>query len=588
MSEQPAPATLSTASVPPERLRRCHPAAPGRRLAVGLLVAALYAGVALIFLRPGLFGGPDSVVGPTYDPSIFVWSLAWTPFAISHGLDPLVTTYLHYPTGANLMWNTAIIFPALVLAPVTNLFGPIAAYKVLLGLGMWLSGCCAYLALRRFTRHRLGAALGGLLYELSPFMVLQLQGHGQLFIAVYPPLLVIFAHEMLVRQRRPAWLIGGLLGLATAAQLLTGTELLTLSLLMSLPALATLAVIYRAQLRERLGYALRAAEFAVVTFLVLAAFPLYILLLGPQQISGALQGFIFQAQPVDYVVPSKWELIAGPAAVLDSSTYVGIPMLILAVAVTVWMRRSAAVVASAVTVACTLVLALGGHIVLAGHRLPLPWYVAEHLPILDNVLPVRLMLAAYLALGLMLALFVDRVLEAPLRWRWAGLGAAVATLVPLIPVLPFPSGQFPVPAFFTDGSARQLPSSGSVLITPYGSPWPELWQAVAGLPFKTQLGEVFTPGPGGHIFNAELDALGQELTDLGEGAAAPTVLTPIQRASYLSDLRAHDVTTVIAGPAEGQGQVEVLMSELLGQGTSTGGVVVWYDVGAVSGEGALR
>lgn len=545
---------------------------------------ALYAGVALVFLGPGLFGGPDSVVGPRYDPSIFVWSLAWAPFAISHGLDPLVTTYLHYPSGANLMWNTSITFPALVLAPVTDLFGPLVAYKVLLLLGMVLSGWCAYLALRRFTRHRLGAALGGLLYELSPFMVLQLQGHAHLFVAVYPPLLVIFADEVLVRQRRPAWLIGVLLGLATAAQLLTGTELLTISLLMAIPALITVAVIFRTQLRPRIGYVLRAAVCAVVTFAFLAAFPIYTLLFGPQVVSGPLQGFVFQAVPVDYVVPSQWQLIAGPAKVLDSSTYVGVPMLILAVAVTVWMRRRAAVVAAAVTVGCALVLALGGHLVVGSARILLPWRIAQHLPILDNVLPVRLMVAAYLALGVIVAIFVDRVLEAPPRWRWAGLGAAIVALVPLIPVLPFPSSQFPVPAYFTDGEAQQLPSSGSVLITPYGSPWPELWQAIAGLPFKTQLGEVFTPGPSGHFYNAELDALGQELTELAQGATAPRTLTASERAAYLSDMQAHDVTTVIDGPAEGQGQVEVLMTELLGRpGTSTGGVIVWYGVGAESG-----
>jgi hypothetical protein len=548
-------------------------------------VPALCVGLAVGALAPGLFGGPDSVVGNTGDPSIFVWSLAWTPFAVSHGMDPLVTYYLHFPTGVNLMWNTAIVFPALLLAPITAVFGPIAAYKVLLVLAMSLSGWCAYLALRRFTRHRLGAALGGLLYEFSPFMVLQTEGHAQLFIAVFPPLLVIFADEMLVRQHRPAWLIGGLLGLATACQLLTGTELLTLSLLMSLPALVALAVIFRTQVRQRLGYALRVAGYAIVSFLVLAAFPLYILTLGPQRISGALQGFVFQAQPSQFVVPSRWELIGGPAPVLDSSVYIGVPLLILAVAVTVWMRRNAAVVTAAFTVLCTMVLALGGHIWLLGTRYPLPWYAAEHLPILDNVLPVRLMVVAYLALGLIVALFVDRVLEAPPRWRVAGLAAAAVALVPLIPSLPFPSAQFPIPAFFTDGSAQELPATGSVLITPYGSAWPQLWQAVAGFPFKTQLGQVFTPAKlYGHVFNAPLDALGQELTNLGNGAAAPAALTATQRASYLADLQAHDVTTVIAGPAPGQAQVEELMTELLGRsGTSTGGVVVWYRVGAGPG-----
>ena len=109
--------------------------------------------------------------GNTGDPSIFIWSLQWLPFALSHHLNPLLTDYLHYPAGANLMWNTSILFPALVLTPVTNLFGPIVSYNVLAVLGMSISGWCAYLAVRRYSQHWVSAAVGGLIYEFSPFMV---------------------------------------------------------------------------------------------------------------------------------------------------------------------------------------------------------------------------------------------------------------------------------------------------------------------------------------------------------------------------------------------------------------------------------
>jgi dolichyl-phosphate beta-glucosyltransferase len=250
------------------------------------------------------------------------------------------------------------------------------------------------------------------------------------------------------------------------------------------------------------------------------------------------------------------------------------------------MRRHAAVVASAVTVVCAMVLALGGHLTIHGPptRIPLPWIIPEHLPVLDNILPVRLMVAGYLALAVIVTVFLDRVLEAPIRLRIAGLAATVVALVPLVPSLPISSAQFAIPGFFTDGSAQRLPPTGSVLITPYGGYPPEVWQAAAGISFKTQLGLVFTPGPGGHEWNAELDPLGAELTALGEGATAPAQLSAADRATYLGDMSAHDVTTVIVGPATGSTQVAQLMTELLGRpGTSTGGVTVWYDVGAVTG-----
>jgi len=597
MTAQPAAETRS--GVPPGSAApvEVHAHGAGRRgdrnLALAALALALYLALALAAMWRGLFTGHDTIVGNAGDPSFFIWQLQWVPFALSHHLNPLLTDYLHYPSGANLMWNGGIILPALLLTPVTNLFGPVVSWNVLALLGMSLSGWCAYLAIRRFSSWWVAAAAGGLLYEFSPYMASQIVGHAHMFVAVFPPLVIIFGDEILVRQRRRAWLIGGLLGLAAACQLMTGTEVLTISVLMAIPALITLAIIFRSQIRARLGYALRAAASALVAFVVLAGYPLYILVLGPQRPGGALEGYGFVARPESFLIPTHQQLISGPASVFDSSVYIGVPLLILAVAVTIRMRRRAVVVAAAVTVACAMVLALGGRLTIHGSatRIPLPWLIPAHLPGLESLLPVRLMVAGYLALAVIVAVFLDRVLVAPPRLRIAGLAAVAVALVPLIPTLPIVATQLPIPAFFTDGSAQRLPATGSVLMTPYGNDPntddpPDLWEAMSGLAFKTQLGSVYTPaGDGGHLIGPDTDPLGQELHAVGDlDQAAPATLSASVRATYLGDLRAHGVTTVIVGPSTGEAQVVRLMTELLGsQGTSTGGVVVWYDVTAVDG-----
>ena len=563
-----------------------------RRRATRVLPApALYLALALAAMWPGLFTGHDTIVGTTGDPSLSIWALQWMPFALSHHLNPLMTDYLHYPTGVNLTWNSSILFPSLVLSPVTVLVGPIASYNVLALLSMWLSGWCAFLAVRRYSRRWVSAALGGLIYELSPFMASQITGHAQLFVAVFPPLLVLFLDEILVRQRRRAWLVGGLLGLAAACQLLTGAEILTISALMAIPALVAVAIVFRAQLRTRLRYALHAVAAALGVFVVLAGYPLCFLLLGPQRVSGALQGYGYVARPESYVIPTNLQLISGPSSVFDSSVYVGLPLVLLAVAITIRMRRNPAVVAAAVTVVCSMVLALGGRLTLHGSatRIPLPWLIPAHLPVIGSLLPVRLMVAAYLALAVMVAIFLDRVLDEPVRRRTAGLAVLAVALVFLIPTLPIQSSRLNIPAFFTDGSAQRLPATGSVLMTPYGNELvdypPELWEAMSDLAFKTQLGIVYTPGPSGHLIGPDPDALGQELNALGDlDKPAPASLSSATSAAYVSDLRAHDVTTVIVGPSAGAAQLERLMTELLGRpGVSTGGVVVWYDVPALEG-----
>jgi hypothetical protein len=65
---------------------------------------------------------------------------------------------------------------------------------------------------------------------------------------------------------------------------------------------------------------------------------------------------------------------------------------------------------------------------------------------------------------------------------------------------------------------------------------------------------------------------------------APATLAPTVRATYLADLRAHGVTTIIVGPSRGAAQEVRLVTELMGRpGIRTGGVTVWYGVGAISG-----
>jgi len=114
---------------------------------------------------------------------------------------------------------------------------------------------------------------------------------------------------------------------------------------------------------------------------------------------------------------------------------------------------------------------------------------------------------------------------------------------------------------------------------------PELWEALSDMAFKSQLGIVYTPGPRGNREGPEMDPLGKELNAIGDfGKPAPTSIATSVRATYLSDLRAHGVTTVIVGPAVGSAQEARLMAEVLGRsGTSTGGVVVWYHVEAADG-----
>jgi len=119
-----------------------------------------------------------------------------------------------------------------------------------------------------------------------------------------------------------------------------------------------------------------------------------------------------------------------------------------------------------------------------------------------------------------------------------------------------------------------------LLVTPYEGEAPEAWQALSGMAFQTQVGVVYAPGAGGRTEGPDLDGLGQELNGLETlGLAAPSSISSPERQTYLGDLRAHGVTSVVVGPSDSQAQEVQFFTELLGvPGSRTGGVVVWVDV----------
>src|SRR5206468_4024986 len=82
------------------------------------------------------------------------WYLHWTAFALSHGHNPLFSSYLNAPAGANLGVNTSMPLLGALGWPVTDNSNSIAAFNVLLRLGLALSALSMYLVMRRYVRSR--------------------------------------------------------------------------------------------------------------------------------------------------------------------------------------------------------------------------------------------------------------------------------------------------------------------------------------------------------------------------------------------------------------------------------------------------
>src|SRR5579884_3085443 len=70
-----------------------------------VVAAALYLVPAMLLYLPVWSASTRVIAGYGRDPQMFVWYMAWTPFALSHGQNPLLTSFVGYPHVANLMWN---------------------------------------------------------------------------------------------------------------------------------------------------------------------------------------------------------------------------------------------------------------------------------------------------------------------------------------------------------------------------------------------------------------------------------------------------------------------------------------------------
>jgi hypothetical protein len=576
-----------------ERPTRARARAP-RMWRPQLALLLVYAGLAVL-LTQAAWRSPATVAlgGGDGDGGLFIWFLRWAPYALAHGQAPWFTDLLNAPHGVNVLWNTSLLLPAVLLAPVTLWLGPVVTFNVLLAAAPALSAWCGYLAICRWVPAHGPAALGGLVYGFSPALLAQSHGHLHMTLLMLPPLLLCLLEEALVRQRRPWPRVGLLFGLTAACQLLVGEEVLAFTALVALLGLLVLVAAYPRRVRARVPYALRSLALALCVFAALAAWPLAVQLTGAQHVQGDIHsGSRFASDLLGFVVPTAAQLVApsealrvsgrftGNLAELDA--YLGIPLVVLVLVVTVRWWSLAVVRVSGLLALGTALLSMGSRLHVGGRitGVPLPWAALEHLPLLQSGVANRLALLTVLFAALQLAFVVERAWRA--RRRVLAVLLALAVLVPLAPSGPL-GGFAPVrtPELFSSGAGR-IPTGSTALVVPYprrGSSVAMAWHAQAGLRFKLAGGYFVGPGDGGRPrFGPGPSELSRILAELRRGARVPVVQGELRR-QLVADLASLRVSTVIVGPCREQRATTELMRELIARPPErVGGVLAWFDV----------
>lgn len=546
-----------------------------------------------------------AVVADNDDTSLFIW---W----LGHGAQVLADLLgfgsgqagglLHTDSmnalggGVNGAWNTSLVGIAILLAPLTWAAGPIISYNLLvLATPVLVSLATAVLYRRFLSRLPAFVAAGGV--GFSSYVIAQLGGHPNLAFAVAPPLIAwaILAllglggtdadragparacepapvsHEGLLRSPR-LWTIGIVFGLVLGFQFYVSTEVLAGTFLAALCLLVVVAFAARRALTIRSWATLGVGSMIAGVIAVVCALPLLVTMAGPNAPEGAIRPHgVWNTDLLDPILPAAPAWLSTGVSPLprvmdidpaELGAYVGAPALLAALIILAGLagrsRHRVVLRIAAATGLLVFALALGSPVLLGGRVLfdTGPFALVEAVPVLNNILPMRLVLHSTIALFAVLGVGFEWALG-HLHLIRARILTAVLVLAAVC-VVPGPqtAREVTVPVFYTESIAEAIPAGSVVKTFPRPLAWAEphadeamVWQAVSGFRYKETGGYFIGSSPDSAVsYTAPEDSLDQVLhASVFDGEPLPDPQSA-EVAEAIADLRTAGVDYIVLAP----------------------------------------
>ena len=338
------------------------------------------------------------------------------------------------------------------------------------------------------------------------------------------------------------------------------------------------------------------------------AYPIWYSIRGPEHYTLVIPSGQYQADLLGALLPTSNQLISptGATAISDhfannlseNGAYIGIPLLLLLIGSVVVCRRSKVAVISLLLTVSAYVLSLGSPLLIDNHNtgFPMPGAVFHHVPLLTGAVLARLGVFVFLFAALVMGVALERVH----RWGWwptrrtgliASIGLAVATLVPLIPSLPYTQVVVDTPSFFTTDAVETVPSDSVAVVYPATSTTDAdamLWQASAAMRFKMPGAYALVPTRGTGQSEWGTPTLTTDALKAIQ-SGSPVAETPTVHKALRSQWRAWNVQTFIMGPGDNESTARRFVSWVIGRPpVHTQGVYVWYGVERFIGTSVRR
>lgn len=447
------------------------------------------------------------LAGQLTDTSVILWSLAWWPWAISHGINPLMTHVLWAPVGQNVVWCTSMPTLALLFWPITECWGPIVSYNVIALLSPALTAWSAYLLAREITKKQFFPSLfAGGLFGFSSYEFGELIAGHLFLIATWTLPLLVWVYLLRRRGKLSRWSYLILLGVLLLFQFGLSTEIFATAVLFGLLAVVVDVTYQAGPMDWRQRYQPLVETLIALALTTVALSPLLYYIFFKGYIRGPLNPpDVYYTDPLNYFIPTRLTALGSKLLAPVSSTfsgnlteqlaYLGAPLILM---ILLFIREFVSQAAARIMIfilAVTVVASLGAHLAIMRYTTPvvLPWLLFVHWLLLDNALPSRFPLYATLVAAAICAWW----LASSTTRRFNKILLSGFSILFLIPRVDTGFWDYPVhipPFFITPACHKYLKPGANVVIFPYGFQGASmLWQAEAHFYFSMAGGYLNMP-----------------------------------------------------------------------------------------------
>lgn len=466
-----------------------------KKIPLSLLALLLYIGIASLYFGMGVLPHLSTrLAGFEDDPLLFTWVFGWWTFAITHGLNPLWSTYVWAPHGMSIANMTAIPSLAIPLMPLTKLFGALVSYNLCAIYLSALSAWSAYFLCRYLTKQYFVALVGGVLFGFSTYQIGQeLGGHLNLLATGVLPLFVLLIIKKVDNSLSPKRFILWFT-LCIVIQLGLSRELLLTSTISGVLTWLWAYYLYP-EVRAKLRLLARHIFLCFIIALTITS-PYWVTFMTHMSTVSyppPYEQLGVTTQPLNFIVPTPITGVNLPAFSnhywqwfytfyayqIENGSYIGLPLLTLFLWHTIRHRKQTGKLYLPLFVFCA-VLSLGWtftwgrtlyiHIFMPGGLL---YFV----PLLSKVLLIRLSVFLWLLLAMVLATWLASPSKhKTVKWLWVVLGVVCIA----------PSFSFAHRPWYQKGAYQtQIPATGTITAFAYPDlALPMLWQLNSHFRFK--------------------------------------------------------------------------------------------------------